>query len=59
MLRFICPTKNMKFETGIYMDRATYHRHRLHIVAAICPHCERKHRFLVADADFIAEEIAA
>lgn len=59
MLRFYCPSENKKFDTGIYMDGETYTRQRLRIIAVMCPHCERKHRFLVADAEFLTEEVAA
>jgi hypothetical protein len=37
------------------MDAETYTRERLKIVAVECPHCQGKHRFLVADAEFQAE----
>lgn len=59
MLRFYCPTEGKQFDTGIHMDGETYARQRLRIIAVQCPHCERKHRFLVADAEFRAEEVAA
>jgi hypothetical protein len=59
MLRFFCPTAQQEFDSGIILDEQTYHRNRLKIVAVVCVHCERKHRFLLADASFRAEEVAA
>jgi hypothetical protein len=59
MLRFFCPTARAEFESGIILDPETFQRNRLKIVVVVCVHCERKHRFLLADASFRAEEVAA
>jgi hypothetical protein len=59
MLRFFCPTAREEFDSGIILDQQTYQRNRLSIVSVLCVHCERKHRFLIADASFKAEEVAA
>jgi hypothetical protein len=59
VLRFFCPTAQQHFDSGVLMDDATYARQRLNIIAVACPHCERQHRFLLADAEFRAEEYAA
>jgi hypothetical protein len=59
MLRFFCPTAREEFDSGIILDQQTYQRNRLRIVSVICVHCPRKHRFLIADASFRAEEVAA
>jgi hypothetical protein len=56
MLQFHCPTERKDFDSGIWLDPDTYRRKRLSIVAADCPHCGRKHRYLLADAQFTAEE---
>jgi hypothetical protein len=59
MLRFFCPTARQEFDSGIILDEETYQRNRLKIVAVECIHCERKHRFLIADSRFTAHEVAA
>jgi hypothetical protein len=59
MLRFFCPSAQKEFDSGIFMDKDTFARQRLNIVCAICPYCERTHRFLLADVEFRAEEVAA
>jgi hypothetical protein len=59
MLRFFCPTAREEFDSGIILDEQTYQRNRLSIVSMICVHCQRSHRFLLADARFTAEEVAA
>ncbi len=59
MLRFFCPTARQEFDSGIILDEQTYQRNRLKIVTVVCVHCERKHRFLLADSRFTAEEVAA
>ncbi len=59
MLRFLCPTVRKEFDSGIILDEQTYRWNRLSIVSVICVHCQRKHRFLIADANFRAEEVAA
>ena len=59
MWRFFCPTAREKFDSGIFLDHETYQRNRLRIVSVGCTHCERTHRFLLADASFRAEEVAA
>jgi hypothetical protein len=58
VFRFFCPTARQHFDSGVLMDAATYARQRLNIIVVVCPHCERRHRFLLADAEFHAEEIA-
>ena len=58
MLRFFCPTAREEFDSGIILDQQTYHRNRLNIVSVICVHCQRKHRFLIADASFRTEDAA-
>jgi hypothetical protein len=59
MLRFFCPTAQKYFDSGVIIDDATFVRQRLNIIAVACPHCERSHRFLLADAEPRAEEVAA
>jgi hypothetical protein len=59
MLRFFCPTAREEFDSGIFVDEETYQRNRLSIVSVTCLHCQRTHRFLLADAYFRAEEVAA
>jgi RNase P subunit RPR2 len=59
MLRFFCPTAREEFDSGIILDERTYQRNRLSIVSVNCMHCQRQHRFLMADARFTAEEVAA
>ena len=59
MLRFFCPTSQQHFDSGVLMDEDTYIRQRLSIIAVMCPCCERRHRYLLADSEFRAEEIAA
>jgi hypothetical protein len=50
MLRFFCPTAETYFDSGVFIDEETLRRRRLDIIAVTCPLCERKHRFLLADA---------
>ena len=59
MLRFFCPTARQPFDSGVFLDGDTYRRQRLNIISVSCPHCERGHRFLLADTEFRAEVIAA
>jgi hypothetical protein len=59
MLRFFCPTSQQHFDSGVLIDEDTYTRYRLNIIAVMCPHCERRHRYLLADSELGAEEIAA
>jgi hypothetical protein len=59
MLRFFCPTAREEFDSGIILDEQTYQRNRLSIVSVNCILCLRNHRFLIADARFTAEEVAA
>jgi hypothetical protein len=47
---FICPTYLQEVDAGIDIDDQTFRRSRLEIVRAQCPHCQRDHRFLLADA---------
>jgi len=59
MLRFFCPTARAEFDSGIILDQETYRRNRLTIVAVMCAHCQREHRYLLADASVVAEDVAA
>ena len=55
MLKFFCATARKPFGCGIIMDAETYARQRLDIVTVQCPHCDRRHRFLVADAELVPQ----
>jgi hypothetical protein len=59
MLRFFCPTAQQPVDSGVFIDEDTYRRQRLNIIAVHCPHCDKRHRFLLADTEFRTEEIAA
>jgi transposase-like protein len=54
MLIYHCPTTRKDFTDDTILDRDTYVRQRMQIVAANCPHCGRTHRFLMADVKFAA-----
>jgi transposase-like protein len=54
MLVYHCPTTRKDFTDDTILDRDTYVRQRMQIVAANCPHCGRTHRFLMADVKFAA-----
>jgi hypothetical protein len=49
-IHFQCPTHRRDIDTGINVDDETFHRTRLNLVHIPCPHCDRMHRFLLADA---------
>ena len=49
-IHFYCPVVRRRVDTGIQMDQATFERTRLNIVHVRCPHCDRTHRFLMADS---------
>jgi hypothetical protein len=51
MLVFHCPTARENFTDDTVMDRESYLRQRMKIVAVTCPHCARVHRFLLADVE--------
>jgi hypothetical protein len=55
MLKYFCPTAGRQVESGIIVDEDTYQRHRLRILAVNCSHCDKQHRFLMADTEFVAE----
>jgi hypothetical protein len=55
MLRYFCATAGKSFDSGIIMDAETYLRERLKIIVVGCHHCQKRHRFLVADVEFQAE----
>ncbi|WP_068028332.1 hypothetical protein [Rhodoplanes sp. Z2-YC6860] len=48
-LQFSCPTAQQMIDSGMEMDEQTFRTARLRIVTVSCPHCDRKHRFLLAD----------
>jgi hypothetical protein len=55
MLRYFCPTAGRQTDSGIIVDEDTYQRHRLGVLAVNCAYCDKKHRFLLADTEFVAE----
>jgi hypothetical protein len=54
---FICPTHLKEVEAGIEIDDQTFRQTRLKIVRIRCPHCEREHRFLLADGHLAKDEL--
>ena len=48
-IHFYCPNVRRRIDTGIQVDQITFERTRLNIVHVPCPHCDRIHRFLMAD----------
>jgi hypothetical protein len=59
MLKFFCPTALQHFDSGVIVDDVTFARQRLNIISVACPHCDRQHRFLLADAEWRVGDIAA
>ena len=49
-IHFYCPSHRRDIGTGIQVDSMTFQRTRLSVVQIICPHCERIHRYLMADS---------
>ena len=49
-IHFYCPNVRRRIDTGIQVDQITFERTRLNIVHVPCPHCDRIHRFLMADS---------
>jgi len=56
-LSFFCAASGKEFGLGFETDDDTFKRHRLEVVAALCPWCGRTHRFLLGDAH--VEEVPA
>ena len=50
-LHYFCPTYQQQIDTGIEVDDETFAKARLRIVRVLCAHCDRVHRFLLADAE--------
>lgn len=49
ILKFLCPTTCVYFDSGIRVDETSASAARLNIVPVRCPQCGREHRFLLAD----------
>jgi hypothetical protein len=49
VLKFLCPTSRVYFDSGIRLDESSAAASRLKIVRVRCQLCRREHRFLLAD----------
>jgi hypothetical protein len=49
-IRYFCPTHRKEIDPQIEVDKDTFMKTRLRIVRVFCPHCDRVHRFLMADS---------
>jgi hypothetical protein len=49
ILKFLCPTTQTYFDSGIRVDERSAAASRLNIVRVRCAECRREHRFLLAD----------
>jgi hypothetical protein len=48
-LHFYCPTHQLDIDSGMNIEPSTLVRNKLKVVHVPCPHCDKTHRFLLAD----------